>query len=244
MTRRFPRLLILLFVALTPFAVALPANGAAPLSGRSICLDPGHGGVDGGAVNLAYHLRESDINLDETYALAALLEKAGATVVMTRTGDQGNTEAGRAAFCNKAGATLLISVHTNSFVDAAPDGSLLFYGKRSAPEDVRLAQAIYDSLYPALRQDAPVPASFTEFGVRRFGAGVLRRSTMPAALVEPVFLSNPAEAALLTTSIYTTPGSGVFNPACQALRCRRGQIAQAIYEGVLDYFTKNGTTTG
>jgi N-acetylmuramoyl-L-alanine amidase len=234
----------LLFAALTLLGTALPASGAAPLSGQTICLDPGHGGIDSGAVNLAYDLYESDINLDEAYALAALLEGAGAKIVMTRTGNEGMTEAGRAAFCNQAGATLLVSMHTNSFVDAEPDGSLLFYGKRSAPKDVRLAQAIYDSLYPALLQDAPVPASFIEYGVRRFGAGVLRRSTMPAALVEPVFLSNPAEAALLATPIYTAPGSGVINPACHALRCRRGQIAQAVYEGVVDYFTMSAATEG
>jgi N-acetylmuramoyl-L-alanine amidase len=83
----------------------------------------------------------------------------------------------------------------------------------------------------------PAPADFLDLGARRFHAGVLRRSTMPASLAEPVFLSAPAEAALMNTSIYTTPGSGVFNPGCPAFNCRRGQIAQALYRGVLAYFT-------
>ena len=59
--------------------------------------------MDSGAYFAAYDLSESDINLDEAYALRALLEGAGATVVMTRTGDQGLTEAERAAFCNEPG---------------------------------------------------------------------------------------------------------------------------------------------
>ena len=217
-------------------AVVAPVHSAGPLSGKTICIDPGHGGVDSGAYFQAYDLSESDINLDESYALRTLLEGAGATVVMTRSGDQGLTESARAAFCNQAGTTIVISIHTNSFKGAEPNGALTFYGKRSAQEDVRLAQAIHDSLYPAMLRTAPAPALFTDYGVRRFGAGVLRRSSMPAALVEPAFLSNPAEAALLTTPIYTAPGSGVFSKGCPAFNCRRGQIAQAIYQGVLTYF--------
>jgi N-acetylmuramoyl-L-alanine amidase len=218
----------------------VPVGGAPLLTGKTICVDPGHGGVDSGAYFAAYDLSESDINLDEAYALAALLEGAGAEVVMTRTGDEGMTERQRATFCNEVGATILISVHTNSFKGAEPNGALTFYGKRSAPEDVRLAQAIHGSLYPAMLQTAPVPAAFVDYGVRRFGAGVLRRSWMPAALVEPAFLSNPAEAALLATPIYTAPGSGVFSKSCPAFACRRGRIAQAVYQGVLAFFGDEG----
>ena len=214
----------------------VPVHSAGLLSGKAICLDAGHGGMDSGAYFSVYDLRESDINLDEAYALRALLEGAGATVVMTRTGDKAMTEAERAAFCNRSQSDILISVHTNSFADAEPNGSLVFYGKRSAQEDVRLAQAVYGTLYPALQRTAPAPAAFTDFGVRRFGAGVLRRSSMPAALVEPAFLSNPAEAVLLATPIYTAPGSGVFSKGCPALSCRRGQIATAIYQGLLTFF--------
>jgi len=215
---------------------ATPAIGSGALTGKTVCVDSGHGGMDSGAYFAAYDLSESDINLDESYALRALLEGAGAAVVMTRTGDQGLTESERAAFCNQARATIVISIHTNSFVDAEPNGVLTFYGKRSAAEDVRLAQAVHDALYPALRQTAPVPSAFTDFGVRRFGAGVLRRSSMPGTLVEPAFLSNPAEATLLATPIFTAPGSGAFTKNCPNYACRRGQIAQGVYRGVLAYF--------
>jgi N-acetylmuramoyl-L-alanine amidase len=183
---------------------------------------------------MALNLRESDINLDVSYGLSALLEGAGATVVMTRTDTQA-AKINQAPYtvCNKAGATIVISVHTNSVNDPDPNGLLVFYSKRA---DMSLAQALHDAMYSALERLAPDPASFIDFGVRRFGAGVLRRSTMPASLVEPLFMSNPGEANLLITPIYTAPGSGVFNPGCPAFNCRRGQIAQAIYRGVLTYF--------
>jgi N-acetylmuramoyl-L-alanine amidase len=115
---------------------------------------------------------------------------------------------------------------------------LVFYSKTS---DVPLAQALHDAIYPALERSAADPAGFIDFGVRRFRAGVLRRSTMPAGLVEPLFMSNPGEAGLLVTPIYTAPGSGVFSPGCPVFGCRRGQIAQALYRGVLSYF---GVVTG
>jgi len=236
-TNRFSRVLVgVLAISVMLITGATQANSSGQLTGKTICVDPGHGGLDSGAHNAVYGVSESDINLDEAYALRALLEGAGATVVMTRTGDKAMTEAERAAFCNRSQSDILISVHTNSFADAEPNGSLVFYGKRSAQEDVRLAQAVYGTLYPALQRTAPAPAAFTDFGVRRFGAGVLRRSSMPAALVEPAFLSNPAEAVLLAAPIYTAPGSGVFSKGCPALSCRRGQIATAIYQGLLTFF--------
>ncbi len=213
-----------------------PASGAGPLTDRVICLDPGHGGADPGAYYAPLDLSEADINLDVAYRLAALLQAAGARVVMTRTGDQGLTETQRAAFCNQARAHILVSVHTNSFTDPGSNGILTFYGKRSAAEDVRLAQALHTAMAPVLRANAPVPAGFIDFGVRRYGASVLRRSAMPAALLEPAFMSNPAEAALLATPITTAPGSGVFTAGCPAGSCRRGQIAQAAYQGILAYF--------
>ena len=240
MRHRLTRPMVAVLAALLIFSAAPPANAVghglrteAPLTGQIICLDPGHCGADPGAFNASYELRESDINLDVAHALAGLLRDAGAAVVMTRTGNQGKIERERAEFCNQARATALISVHTNSVADPGPNGVLTLHYK---PADVALAQALYDALYATLAPAAPVPAEFTAFGARRYRAGVLRRSTMPAALVEPAFISAPAEARLLATPIYTAPGSGVFSPGCPAFNCRRGQIVQALYRGILAYF--------
>jgi N-acetylmuramoyl-L-alanine amidase len=215
-------------------SIALPLSTTNILKGQTICLDPGHGGADPGAVNSAYDLYESDINLDEAYAVRALLEKAGAGVVMARAGDETLSNAERYLFCNQAKATILVSVHTNSLNDPGYNGTLTYYGKRAA-EDMALAQALQDAMYPVLQPAAPDPASFIDFGARRYGATVLRRSTMPASLVEPVFLSDPNEARLLVTPIYTAPESGVFSPGCPAFACRRGQVAQAVYQGIVRY---------
>ena len=103
----------LLLVLLVVPSAATQGN---PLSGYSICLDPGHGGYDPGAVydDGTIYLEEADINLDVAYGLKALLEADGAAVAMTRTDDTYHNNDDRYTFCNAQGATILVSLHTNS----------------------------------------------------------------------------------------------------------------------------------
>ena len=145
---------------------------------------------------------------------------------MTRTGDDYRTNSDRYTLCNSVQATILVSVHTNSVTDPLWDGSLGLYGPSAGPA---LAQVIYDVMYPMLRDTAPSVEEFRGFGVDRFASGVLFKCDMPAAMMEPLFMSNPAEAKLLAEPI-----GNYKEPA--AFACRRGQIAQALYAGVLNYF--------
>jgi len=224
--------IVSLLAATFVLLVSEPGYTEGPLSGKSICLDPGHGGADPGAVNAAYSLHEADINLDVAYGLKALLEGSGATVEMTRTDDRYLTNSDRYTFCNSVAADILVSVHTNSVLETWVDGSYALYFHS---DDKVLAQTIYDVMYPALRDSAPDPDSFTSFGLNRYASGVLLKSDMPAAMMEPLFMSNPTEAALLATPIYTEAST------TPNLTCRRGQIAQAIYDGILSYFGPGST---
>jgi N-acetylmuramoyl-L-alanine amidase len=168
--------------------VAAPAyTQTAPLGGKTICLDPGHGGSDPGAVYSGgtIYLEEADINLDVSYGLAWLLEGDGATVAMTRRDDWYRSNNDRYTFCNAQGADILVSVHTNSTTNAAMDGSLALYFHR---DDRVLAQALYDVMYPRLKGTAPDPATFTGFGLEQFAWGVLLKSKLPAAMMEPQVL--------------------------------------------------------
>lgn len=220
------------------------------LSGTEICLDPGHGGSDPGAVydDGTIYLEEADINLDVAFGLKALLEVDGAQVVMFRTGDTYGTNNDRYTFCNGAQATILISIHTNSYTNSDWDGSLVLYFKK---EDRPLAQTIYDVMYPTLRDSAPAEVTFTGFGLNRFASGVLLKSDMPAAIMEPVFMSNPAEAEWLTTTLHAVDGQGVVeldavgNPTTNGdcSNCRRAQIADAIHEGIVAYFGGSDPTS-
>jgi len=226
------------FRLLLPLATQSVAADGLPLAGELICLDPGHGGSDPGAVNPEFGLAESEINLDVAYGLKTLLEGQGAAVVMTRTDDSYKDNAERYTFCNQRAATLLVSVHTNSVSDPTWDGAMALYFRPDVDDQV-LAQAIYEVIYPTLKGTAPDPDAFLPFGLDWFASGVLLKSDMPAAMLEPLFMSNPGEAALLAQPIYSDPSEGILDSGCSDLGCRRGQIAQAITQGVLHYYQEN-----
>jgi N-acetylmuramoyl-L-alanine amidase len=152
-------ILVLVTMILSILAITPASRATGDLAGVLVCLDPGHGGSDPGAVNETYGLFESEINLDVSYALKGLLEGDGATVVMTRTDDSYKTNSDRYTFCNDRGATILVSVHTNSVTDPTRDGSMALYFHS---DDKELARAIHEILYPALRDMAPDPASFDD----------------------------------------------------------------------------------
>ena len=211
-------------ILLAPGLARPAAAGDGPLSGVKVCLDPGHGGTDPGAVNEAYGLYESHINLDVSQALMGLLVGDGATVELTRYDDQYLTNSDRYTFCDEWQATILVSVHTNSSVTTSMDGSLGLYFH---DDDRELAGAIYDVMWPALKANAPHPEDFTGFGLSRFASGVLLKSDMPAAMMEPLFMSYAEEAAMLVQPI---------DDGCPELSCRRGEIARALHEGILAYF--------
>ena len=209
-------------------SVAPPSWAKGSLSGVKVCLDPGHGGSDPGAVN--GDLYESVINLDVSFALKGLLEGDGATVVMTRTDDSYLENSDRYTFCNAAQATILVSVHTNSIADDWHDGSMGLYVHE---DDKALAKAIHETIYPMLRETLPPDqwANFVDFGLVRFNSGVMLKSDMPAAMMEPLFMSNAYEASELQQ---------VIDGGCPDLSCRRGQIAQALHQGILHYFDTLG----
>jgi N-acetylmuramoyl-L-alanine amidase len=228
-------LLIVVFAMMTCFPVGKTA-AQSRLRGIKICLDPGHGGIDPGAVNGEYGLLESDINLDISHGLKLLLEDVGAQVVMTRMDDSYLENYDRYTFCNEQKATILVSIHTNSVVYPEWDGAMALYF-RPHEDDKLLAGAIYEVMYPLLRETAPDPEAFHSYGLDWFASGVLLRSDMPAAMMEPLFMSFPLEAELLQISMFSDYAQSEINPDCQEFDCRRGQIAQAIFEGILNYFT-------
>ena len=221
--------LVVLMLAL----LVVPASRAeGPLSGVKVCVDPGHGGTDPGAVNDAFDLHESVINLDVSFALQEKLIGDGAQVIMTRTDDTYLDNRARYTFCNAQQATILVSVHTNSIDDDWHDGSMGLYVHE---DDKALAGAIHEVMYPMLRNALPTAElreNFVDFGLVRFNSGVLLKSDMPAAMMEPLFMSNAYEGAALVPTI-----SG---GECPDLGCRRGQIVQALHQGILHYFETLG----
>ena len=212
---------LVVFAAFLLFSVGLPAAGA--VADPRVCLDPGHGGSAPGAVNGS--LREADINLDVALTLKDHLKDDGIDVVMTRDDISTKSTRDRYEFCNSANATLMVSIHTNSVADTSIDGTLAIYFHK---DDRVLAQALYNEMWAKLQPTWSNGPTFIDFGLKKDALGVVLKSEMPAAVAEPVFMSHPIEAERLGQSV--SECSDNSNNLC-----RRAQIVEALYEGIINY---------
>ncbi len=168
-----------------------------PTGGLVICIDPGHGGSDPGAVNSKHNLLEKDVAFDISQRMRSLLIKEGWTVIMTRNSDRDVTYPGspdyeelgaRTSIANDLKARIFLSVHINASVRASVNGIATYWYK---PEDQGLAGYIHQALVSVTGRP--------DLGLRRERFFLLRRSAMPAVLLEIGFISNDTEARLLKT---------------------------------------------
>ena len=151
-----------------------------------IVLDAGHGGTDPGAIYK--ERKEKDDNLALTHAVGKILEDNGVDVVYTRTEDVYQTPFEKARIANQSGADYFISFHRNS----SPEDNqyqgveVLVYDKSGIKYE--MAQNIVGALGEL---------GFREIGVKeRPGLVVLRRTRMPALLIETGFLNSDEDNKL------------------------------------------------
>lgn len=145
-----------------------------------IALDAGHGGSDPGAVYK--DRREKDDTLDLTLAVGDILKKNGIDVYYTRTTDEYETPFKKATDANNSGANLFVSIHRNSSENPNQYSGVetLVYSDTGLKAEV--ARNINNQL-----EDA----GFKNLGVdERKNLVVLKRTKMPAVLVEAGFINN------------------------------------------------------
>lgn len=189
--------------------------GWGTLSGLRIVLDPGHG--DGtGAWGVYPGAKDEHINVYHVALSAkALLERAGAQVILTRKNGQDSfygTLRGldaRVAMANDLGAHLFISLHQNWNPDAGLRGVATYYWKADSQG---LAQAVQREMAKA--------TGLRDIGLFTEPFYVITYTRMPAVLVELGFLSNPEEARFISSPAFYE------------------KAAQGIYQGVLAYLRK------
>ena len=167
-----------------PVAPVEPAKPAGNLSGRTICINPGHGGSDPGACG---DLRESDMNLTVALRLGQLLAECGASVVYTRTSDVHVYLSDRPVIANNAGADLFISIHHNGSNDPNSSGTcaICYPGSDAG---YRLATLCLVGLYHRL--------GLRQRGLIQRDDSDVTYSDMPAVITEASFASSPADCAL------------------------------------------------
>ncbi|MDR5659515.1 N-acetylmuramoyl-L-alanine amidase CwlD [Serpentinicella sp. ANB-PHB4] len=197
-----------------------------PVTTKVIVIDPGHGGVDPGAIGKS-GIKEKNINLSISQYLKEYLEQDGGVVIMTRNDDYGLYSEGgsirqkknedlrnRRAVVTNAQPDIFVTIHLNSFPQTKYYGAQTFYPKGSTTGK-DLAEKIQEELKNVLDQGNKRVA------LEKEGVYIIKGLDIPTALVECGFLSNPNEEKLLGTSEY------------------QQKVAFAIYMGIQKYFENN-----
>lgn len=187
-----------------PAALPQPSNGR-----RTVVIDPGHGGVDPGAI--ANGRQEKLINLQIGLKLESRLRNLGYNVVMTRNSDTSLRLADRTSYANRVGGHIFVSIHANSFPFRSASGVNTFYSNGSS-SGRRLAGLIQNGVINN------TGATNRGIGVHWSGLHVVDKTIMPAVLVEVGFLSNMAEGDRLASDGY------------------QNQIVDGMVEGINKYF--------
>ena len=183
-----------LMVALLPCGRS-PAAQTSPDSQSSdslptVVIDAGHGGHDRGGIP-GQRIAEKVMTLDVAQRLRDVLSASGYRVVMTRDSDVFVPLPTRVAIANSYRNAIFVCIHFNATQRAGAGGiETYFYSRNSLP----LASAIHNLVAGG--------APSSNRGVRRRGYYVLRKTNIPAVLVECGFLTNPTEAAYAQTVSY------------------------------------------
>ena len=189
-----------------PFRVVVDINKPVPipdfsfttgLKNKVIAIDAGHGGSDPGAIGPTNYM-EKTATLAVAKRVQALLEQAGARVIMTRQDDRdvfgpkaSDVEElnARSTVANNRKADVFLSIHMNAFTDPSVGGTSTYYYQKTK-YDSMLAQSLQTSLVEA--------GKLQDRRVNQANFYVIKRTRMPAALIELAFISNPDEEKLLS----------------------------------------------
>ena len=175
-----------------------------------VAVDPGHGGGDPGAIGIG-GLQEKQVVLDISRQVATILQRQGIQGLLTRYDDREIDLQPRVDFAERVNASLFVSIHANAISLSRPDvnGLETYYYDTGG----RLARTIHDSILG--RTGIP------DRRVRRARFYVLRKTSMPAVLVETGFVTGADDAARLRNPAY------------------RRRMAEAIAEGIVRYLRQN-----
>ncbi|MBM3701343.1 MAG: PKD domain-containing protein, partial [Actinobacteria bacterium] len=189
----------LAFMFFTPYGGKLFAD-----SRIKVFLDAGHGGNDPGAVWYGY--QEKVANLDIALRVKSKLEANGFSVAMTRTSEITKSLDERVAMANSSGADIFVSIHNNASLSPYAHGTETFWCANGVAGSSQLASLIQSNVVSSTGR--------ANRGVKTANFRVIKFTTMPAALVEGVFMSNQTESDLLKTAEF------------------REKMADGIYRGI------------
>ena len=202
----------LCFQFLNPAKASVADNKyGADLTGVTVMIDVGHGGIDGGAVGTdatGKEWDEAELNLILANALKAELESVGATVILNRSGDTIININDRLKDLMNTSPDVCVAIHQNSYNSAKVGG---FDSMYFTPWSQLLAKNVYNYT----KDSGIYPKTWLKWSVNYF---MMRQTVCPTILTENGYMSNANDLA------------GMFDPITVQNK------AIAIAHGVADYF--------
>lgn len=200
------------------FSFVTASTNNLELLGKVIYLDPGHGGLDPGAIYK--DIEEEDINLEIAQKLRTVLESEGAIVYLTREGDydlavnnavnrKRSDLSRRGNIINRSMCDLYLSIHLNADISTTWKGAQVFYDNIN-PKNKKIAEIIQTVLKEDLKTSREYKKTSEMY--------LHKRVTRPGVLIEVGFITNPNERYLLKTSEY------------------QKKVANSINRGIKKYF--------
>ena len=211
-------IIVMMFLFALVFNIIKADNSNLPLFGKVIYIDPGHGGLDPGA--LYGGIKEKDINLEISKKLDNGLTKLGAIVYMTRDGDydlsairtnnrKRSDLSRRVNLINKSKCDIFLSIHLNAEDTNSWKGAQVFYDDINS-SNKKLAMVLQQQLKRDLKTSRKIKKVDKLY--------LQKRIAVPGVLIEIGFLSNPNERYLLKSNNY------------------QEKIVNSITKGILLYF--------
>lgn len=195
------------------------SNTIGLLEGKTIVIDPGHGGFDVGTIGLTYGISEKEVNLTVAQNIKRELEKRTvATVILTRDKDIGlgrdqrESLQKRIQIADDASADLYISIHHDAFTDPNVNGITTHYSSYHN-ESKNLAEIMQTSIF-----NQSINAK--NRGVRDSDYYVLKNNTAPAVLLELGFTSNKEDEMRMVSKDF------------------QNKTAISIADGIIEFFAK------
>ena len=171
------------------------------LLGKTIYIDPGHGGRDSGATYK--NIYEKDINLIMSKKIEQLLVAKGASVYLTRETDKDLSTTtkhkkrsdltNRAKLINNSNANIYISIHLNYIANSKWKGLQIFYNNKN-PQNKKIATSI-TSYLKKISSNVREPKEDNTYYM-------YKQIITPGILIELGFLSNPNDRYRLTKEKY------------------------------------------
>ena len=166
-------------------------RGAGPsLAGKTVVLDPGHGGGDTGWS--AGALNERDIVADLANQLEGRLQAVGVNAALTHPYDANPDEAERARFANAQNADLLVSLHCDGHASPACNGVASYYFGT-----YRTSSVVGERFADLVQREVVARTDVRDCRSHPKSWPLLRATTMPAVRLELGYLTNTHDAAAL-----------------------------------------------